>query len=89
LLRVTDHAVSWDSHAISMVRSVVDGGLSQADAAYQFNRTPKTVAKWVEWFRTEGVGGLRDRSSRPHREVVGQETERFQFGPMITYFQYD
>jgi transposase len=50
----------------AMVRSVVEGGLSQADAAHQFNTTPKTVAKWVKRFRTEGVDGLRDRSSRPH-----------------------
>jgi transposase InsO family protein len=50
----------------AMVRSVVGGGLSPADAAYQFNTTPKTVAKWVERFRAEGVDGLRDRSSRPH-----------------------
>jgi transposase InsO family protein len=49
-----------------MVRSVVEGGLSQADAAYQFNTTSKTVAKWVKRFRAEGVNGLRDRSSRPH-----------------------
>jgi transposase InsO family protein len=48
-----------------MVRSVVEGGLSKADAAYQFNTTPKTVAKWVKRFRAEGVDGLRDRSSRP------------------------
>jgi transposase InsO family protein len=50
----------------AMVRSVVDGGLSKADAADQFNTTPKTVAKWVQRFRAEGVAGLRDRSSRPH-----------------------
>lgn len=50
----------------AMVRSVVDGGLSKADAADQFNTTPKTVAKWVKRFRGEGVEGLRDRSSRPH-----------------------
>jgi transposase len=49
----------------AMARSVVEGGLSQADAAYQFNTTPKTVAKWVKRFRAEGVEGLRDRSSRP------------------------
>src|ERR1700741_786901 len=48
-----------------MVRSVVEGGLSQADAAHQFNTTPKTVGKWVERFRAQGVEGLRDRSSRP------------------------
>ena len=49
----------------AMVRSVVEGGLSQADAADQFNTTAKTVAKWVKRFRAEGVDGLRDRSSRP------------------------
>ena len=49
----------------AMVRFVIDGGLSKAAAARQFNTTPKTVAKWVERFRAEGVDGLRDRSSRP------------------------
>jgi transposase-like protein len=38
-----------------MVRSVVEGGLSHAAAARQFNTTPKTVAKWVKRFRKEGV----------------------------------
>ena len=48
-----------------MVRAVLDCGLSKAAAARQFNTTPKTVAKWVERFRAEGVDGLHDRSSRP------------------------
>src|SRR3981189_859885 len=48
----------------AMVRCV-EAGLSKAAAARQFNTTPKTVAKWVGRFRTEGVEGLRDRSSRP------------------------
>src|SRR6185312_9200565 len=52
----------------AMVRSVVESGLSQAEAADQFNTTPKTVAKWVKRFRVEGVEGLRDRSSAPHLE---------------------
>jgi transposase-like protein len=51
----------------AMVRSVTEGGLSKVAAARQFNTTPKTVAKWVERFRARGAGGLRDRSSRPHR----------------------
>ncbi len=50
----------------AMVRSVIEGGLTQAAAALQFNVTAKTVAKWVERFRAEGVDGLQDRSSRPH-----------------------
>ena len=49
-----------------MVRSVVDGGLSQAAAAQRFNTTAKTVTKWVDRFRQGGAEGLRDRSSRPH-----------------------
>jgi len=48
-----------------MARAVVDYGLSKAAAARQFNTTSKTVSKWVNRFRAEGVDGLRDRSSRP------------------------
>jgi transposase InsO family protein len=44
----------------------VDRRLSKAEAARQFNTTPKTVAKWLARFRELGVEGLRDRSSRPH-----------------------
>jgi len=47
----------------AMVRSVVEAGLSKAVAAR--HTTPKTVAKWVDRFRAEGVDGLRDRFSRP------------------------
>ena len=48
-----------------MVRAVVDDGLSKAVVARLYKTTSKTVAKWVERFRKEGVDGLRDRSSRP------------------------
>src|SRR5580692_2566333 len=48
-----------------MVRAVLDCGLPKAVAARRFNTTPKTVGKWVERFRAQGVDGLRDRSSRP------------------------
>jgi len=48
-----------------MVRAVVDGGMTKAAAARQFNTTPTTVGKWVDRFLAEGVEGLRDRSSRP------------------------
>ncbi|GAB1715825.1 MAG: hypothetical protein NTAFB05_08670 [Nitrobacter sp.] len=47
----------------AMVRSVIEGKLTKAAAALQFNVTAKTVAKWVNRFRAGGVEGLRDRSS--------------------------
>ena len=43
---------------------------------------PRTVRKWVSRYRSEGLAGLRDRSSRPHRlhrptpSVVVAEVER-------------
>jgi transposase InsO family protein len=49
-----------------MVRAVVDHGLTKSQAARRFNTTPKTVAKWLQRFRGQGLEGLRDRSSRPH-----------------------
>ena len=56
----------------AMVRSVIEGGLTKAAAALQFNVTAKTVAKWVKRFRAEGVDGLRDRSSRPQFALLDQ-----------------
>jgi transposase InsO family protein len=43
---------------------------------------PRTVRKWIERYRREGLAGLQDRSSRPHRlrhptaSVVVEEIER-------------
>ena len=47
-------------------RGVVEGGLSKAAVARQFNTTPKTVGKWVARFQAEEPACLMDRSSRPH-----------------------
>jgi transposase len=43
---------------------------------------PRTVRKWVDRYRREGLAGLQDRSSRPHRlrrptpQAVIEEIER-------------
>ena len=50
----------------AMVRDVMDHGLANAEAARRHHTTPKTVDKWLKRFRTHGVDGLCDRSSRPH-----------------------
>ena len=49
-----------------MVRRVLAGERASAVAA-AFSTTAKTVMKWVERYRREGLGGLEDRSSRPRR----------------------
>ena len=51
----------------AMVRRVVEGGLTPKAASTAVGISLKTVHKWVARFKAEGVAGLRDRSSRPHR----------------------
>ena len=50
-----------------LARKVVHEGMTLKLAAASFNVTAKTAAKWVQRYREQGVAGLRDRSSRPHR----------------------
>jgi len=48
-----------------MALSVIEGGLSKAQAALTYGVSGKIVARWVERFRAEGRAGMADRSSRP------------------------
>ena len=50
-----------------LVRRVVVEGQTPTAVAVAFGVTVKTVRKWVARFQAEGVKGLQDRSSRPHR----------------------
>jgi len=50
-----------------MVRRVVEGGQTPEAIATAVGVCPRTVRKWVKRFRAEGLAGLHDRSSRPHR----------------------
>jgi transposase InsO family protein len=49
-----------------LVRQVASGQTPEA-AARAAGVCPRTVRKWVERYRSEGLSGLSDRSSRPHR----------------------
>jgi transposase len=51
----------------ALVEIVGRGGVGFSRAAASFRVTPKTAAKWVRRYQSEGAAGLRDRSSRPHR----------------------
>ena len=50
-----------------MVRAIVEGGQTPQAAARAAGVCPRTARKWVERFKAEGLAGLADRSSRPHR----------------------
>ena len=64
-----------------IVRQVTSGQTPEA-VAEAAGVCPRTVRKWVDRYRREGLAGLQDRSSRPHRlrqptpHVVVEEIER-------------
>ena len=49
-----------------IVRQVESGQAPKA-VAEAAGVCPRTVRKWVDRYRREGLAGLQDRSSRPHR----------------------
>ena len=50
-----------------LVACVLRRGWPKARAARAFGVSPPTVAKWVRRYQDEGLEGLSDRSSAPHR----------------------
>ena len=64
-----------------IVRQVESGQTLEA-VAEAAGVCPRTVRKWVDRYRREGLAGLLDRSSRPHRlrqptpQAVAEEVER-------------
>ena len=48
------------------VRQVLSGHTPEA-VSQAVGVCPRTVRKWVRRYKAEGVAGLQDRSSRPHR----------------------
>ena len=52
----------------AIVRRVLDQGQPPAAVAVAVGVCARTVRKWVVRYQAEGADGLRDRSSRPHRQ---------------------
>jgi transposase InsO family protein len=50
-----------------LVSRIIDEGWPPATAAESMGVSRQTAYKWLRRFREEGVAGLEDRSSRPHR----------------------
>ncbi len=50
-----------------LCRAVVEGRLGLCEAAAEHKLSRQSAAEWVRRYREQGVAGLRDRTSRPHR----------------------
>jgi transposase InsO family protein len=59
-----------------LVRRVLEDGWRVADAAAAFEISERTAFKWLARFRSEGIEGLWDRSSRPHRSPARTRADR-------------
>ncbi len=59
-----------------LAKRVLEERLSLKEAMAEFKLSRQTAAKWVRRYREQGVAGLRDRSSRPHRSPRGTPKER-------------
>jgi len=53
---------------LRLARLIVDDGWSPARAAERYDVSWRTAAKWAHRYRSEGMAGMADRSSRPHRQ---------------------
>ena len=77
---------------LRLAQLIVDGGWTYSSAAKMFMVAPRTAKKWADRYRSEGVAGMADRSSRPQSspnrtspEVVRQIVRlrwRHRFGPV-------
>ena len=52
---------------LRLARLIVEQGWTCSSAAKMFMVCPRTAAKWAARYRSEGLAGMVDRSSRPHR----------------------
>ncbi|MFB6808929.1 leucine zipper domain-containing protein, partial [Streptomyces sp. NPDC056387] len=53
---------------LRLARCVVDDGWPLRRAAERFQVSHTTAARWATRYRTLGVAGMSDRSSRPHHQ---------------------
>jgi transposase InsO family protein len=59
-----------------LAKGVLEGRLRLNEAMAEFKLSRQTAAKWVRRYREQGVAGLKDRTSRPHRSPRSTSEER-------------
>jgi len=66
-MNIHQHARTTPRSREALVQRVARGAESGRDVAEALGVSERTVRKWVQRYRTEGVAGLQDRSNRPRR----------------------
>lgn len=61
---------------LRLAQLIVDGGWTYAEAAKMFMVASRTAKKWADRYRSDGVEGMTDRSSRPHSSPAKTSAER-------------
>ena len=59
-----------------LVRRMVEEGLRAEEAAQASGVSVRTAYKWLARYRSQGLGGLQDRSSRPHHSPLRTDDRR-------------
>jgi transposase InsO family protein len=49
------------------VLAVIRDGIAIVQVAHRFGVSRQAVHRWLRWYEAQGLGGLADRSHRPHR----------------------
>jgi transposase InsO family protein len=75
---VHSNALLSEAGRLRLARCVVEDGWPLRRAAERFQVSATTARRWAARYRTEGVAGMGDRSSRPHRSPTQtpKRTER-------------
>src|ERR1700687_725942 len=66
-MRLHANARTCPHMSVTDLRRVIDDSQSPITVAIEFRVSSRTVHKWLRRHRKDGVDGLMDKSSRPHR----------------------
>jgi len=74
-MNIHSRARSCPQSRALLVHRVREDGWSPAEAAAAAGLSRRTAFKWLRRYREDGPAGLRDRSSRPHRQPAATPDE--------------
>ena len=63
---------------LELADCVLRGSVTSQAAAMRHGVSLRTARKWIARYRKDGVEGLHDRSSKPHRSPKAMDAEKSQ-----------